>query len=100
MSPETQMSGAAPWQAGGPGDGVKQPACRAGAPRPREGLAPRLARGDPAGRSPQGEIKIPDTLVEVLKDAASDAGSTPAASTNSPRVSYSRTCCWPAASLW
>src|ERR1700682_4311923 len=52
--------------------------------------APRLQggtfhRGWPQGprrEGPQGEIKITNTLVEIPRDAASDAGSTPAASTN------------------
>src|ERR1700674_1966562 len=51
--------------------------------------APRLQggtihRGWPQGprrEGPQGEIKITNTLVEIPRDAASDAGSTPAAST-------------------
>src|SRR4030081_4106776 len=52
--------------------------------------APRLQggtfhRGWPQGpcrEGPQGEIKITKTLVEIPRDTASDAGSTPAASTN------------------
>jgi hypothetical protein len=48
---------------------------------PEAGRAPRLAEADPVGRSRQARTKILDTLVEILGDAASDAGSTPAAST-------------------
>jgi len=46
------------------------------------GHSPRLAEADPVGRSRQARTKISDTLVEILGDTASDAGSTPAASTN------------------
>ena len=45
------------------------------------GHPPRLAEADPVGRSRQARTKISDTLVEILGDTASDAGSTPAAST-------------------
>jgi hypothetical protein len=45
------------------------------------GPSPRLAEADPVGRSRQARTRIPDTLVEIPKEAASDAGSTPAAST-------------------
>src|SRR4030088_2109383 len=70
--------------------------------------APRLQggtfhRGWPQGprrEGPQGEIKITNTLVEIPRDAASDAGSTPAASTKpGDRVSDERDsgCVWPSA---
>jgi len=45
------------------------------------GHSPRLADADPVGMSRQARTKISDTLVEILGDTASDAGSTPAAST-------------------
>src|SRR5260370_2488235 len=50
---------------------------------PGAGHAPRLAEADPVGRSRQARTKILDTLVEIPGDTASDAGSTPAASTKS-----------------
>ncbi len=46
------------------------------------GQSPRLAEADRVGTSRQARTKILNTLVEILRDAASDAGSTPAASTN------------------
>ena len=45
------------------------------------GQSPGLAEADPVRRSRQARTKILDTLVEIPGDAASDAGSTPAAST-------------------
>ena len=48
---------------------------------PGAGHPPRLADADPVRRSRQARTKILDTLVEILEDTASDAGSTPAAST-------------------
>ena len=45
------------------------------------GHSPRLAEADPVGRSRQARTKILNTLVEIPEEAASDAGSTPAAST-------------------
>jgi len=45
------------------------------------GQAPWLAKPNPVRRSRLARAKILDTLVEILGDAASDAGSTPAAST-------------------
>ena len=50
---------------------------------PEAGHPPQLAEADPVGRSRQARTKILDTLVEIPGDTASDAGSTPAASTNS-----------------
>ena len=40
-----------------------------------------MADADPVWRSRQARTKILNTLVEILRDTASDAGSTPAAST-------------------
>src|SRR6185437_5561297 len=48
---------------------------------PEVGQSPWLAEADPVERSRQARTKISDTLVEIAGDAASDAGSTPAAST-------------------
>ena len=48
---------------------------------PGAGHLPGLAESDPVRRSRQARTKILDTLVDISRDAASDAGSTPAAST-------------------
>src|SRR5712692_4049052 len=61
---------------------------------PEAGHPPRLAEADPVGRSRQARTKIPDMLVEILSEAASDAGSTPAASTIVDLLSPRRLARW------
>jgi len=52
-----------------------------GAPRPWGGTCTAAGRSGSRREEPPSEIKFPDTLVEILEEAASDAGSIPAAST-------------------
>src|SRR5579872_4260008 len=55
------------------------------APRRRAGTFTEAGPKGSRREEPHGEIKILDTLVEVPGSSASDAGSTPAASTTIPR---------------
>src|SRR5204863_9004662 len=52
-----------------------------GAPRPRGRTDTAAGRSGSRREEPPSETKFSDTLVEILGEAASDAGSTPAAST-------------------
>src|SRR5919201_483753 len=74
--------GVALGRSGGPGSGVKKPDRRLRGASARRWDAHRgWPRGIRQGGVLEARSKIPDTLVETSGDAASDAGSTPAAST-------------------